>query len=80
MKKRIHCSDCPLRNVEVDTLCEEYCSDMADFIEEIRANAIEEVIKLYEEFQPKLATNVYEFGERLRQMQKGKEKNRSKNG
>lgn len=43
------------------------------FSKQIRADAIAEVIKLYEEFQPKLATNVYEFGERLRQMQKGAE-------
>ena len=39
MNKRIHCSDCPLCNVEVDTLCEEYCSDMAEFVDEIRAEA-----------------------------------------
>ena len=35
-----------------------------------RADAIEEVIKLYEEFQPKLATNVYEFGERIKALKK----------
>ena len=39
MNKRIHCSDCPLCNVAVDTLCEEYCSDMAEFVDEIRAEA-----------------------------------------
>ena len=42
MDKRIRCSDCPLCNVGTDELCEDYCSDMADFIDEIRADAIEE--------------------------------------
>lgn len=46
---------------------------LSDAYELGRADAIVEVIKLYEEFQPKLATNVYELGERLRQMQKGEE-------
>lgn len=75
MAKRISCSDCPLSGVPIDDLCEQYCSDMADFVDEIRAEVIKEVIKLYEEFRPKLATNVYEFGEKLRQMQKEVEKN-----
>ena len=42
MDKRINCNICPLRNVEVDMLCEDYCSDMADYREQIRANTIEE--------------------------------------
>lgn len=42
MDKRITCSDCPLYGVGTDELCEDYCSDMADFIEEIRADAIDE--------------------------------------
>lgn len=42
MDKRINCNDCPLCHVEVEDYCERYCSDMADFIEEIRAKVIEE--------------------------------------
>lgn len=73
MDKRIRCSNCPLCHVEVDTLCEEYCSDMADFIDEIRADVIDECIALFIEWQPKLATNVAEFGDALKQLKESKE-------
>lgn len=50
MAKRIlHCSDCPLSGVPIDDLCEQYCSSMADFIDEIRADVIEEVFRKIEE-------------------------------
>lgn len=42
MDKRSNCSDCPLCNVEIDTYCERYCSDMADFVDEIRAKSIKD--------------------------------------
>ena len=72
MDKRITCSDCPLCNVAVGTLCEDYCSDMADFIEEIRADVIDECIALYKEYQPRLATHVSEFGDALEQLKEQK--------
>lgn len=44
MDKRITCSDCPLCGVGTDELCEGYCSGMADFIDEIKSDAIEDAI------------------------------------
>lgn len=45
MDKRIDCNyGCPLFQVEVDNCCEKYCSDMADYKEEVRTDVIDECI------------------------------------
>lgn len=50
MDKRIDCNSCPLRCIETDSLCEQYCSDMADFIDEIRADVINELVDRFHKF------------------------------
>ena len=45
MAKKITCSNCPLRDVEVESYCPQYCSDMADFVDKIRTKAIDEYKK-----------------------------------
>lgn len=42
--------------------------DLGKLYSEIRADAFDEVIDLYNEMRGSLATNVYEFGERLKQL------------
>lgn len=41
-------------------------------VEDVKADAIDEVIDLYNEMHGSLATNVYEFGERLKQLKEQK--------
>lgn len=37
---------------------------------QIYNNALEDVVKIYNEMRPELATNVYEFGERIKALKK----------
>jgi hypothetical protein len=55
---------------EVDSRLEnEGCLfDWEEHDKQIRAAAIDECIKLFKEMQPKLATNVIEFGDMLEQL------------
>lgn len=41
-------------------------------VEDVKTDAIDEVIDLYNEMRGSLATNVYEFGERLKQLKEQK--------
>lgn len=72
MDKRIDCNSCPLRCIETDDLCEQYCSDMADFIDEIRADAIDECINLIKMCCP--CEEVSSFGLLVCGLEKLKEK------
>lgn len=45
MDKRITCSDCPLECIGTDELCEDNCSDMADFIDEIKSEVLDKVMQ-----------------------------------
>lgn len=59
MDKRINCNNCPLFHVEVDTYCEQYCSDMADFIDETKADAIDEFYNRLLDNKNKINTSNY---------------------
>lgn len=62
MDKRINCNNCPLFHVEVDTYCEQYCSDMADFIDETKADVIDEIYNIIIADIPDRIKNIKDSG------------------
>lgn len=56
------------RNIDcLECLSRGMCNSYAKFQYN---QALEDVMKIYNEMQPKLATNVYEFGERIKALKK----------
>lgn len=64
---------CPLRDVCYDMVDDDdECNARLEDYNKGRADAIDECIKLFKEMQPRLATNVVEFGDMLEQLKENK--------
>ena len=51
----------------------EWCFNMADkAYEKGRQDAIDDVMKIYNEMRPHLATHIYDFGERIKALKESK--------